>query len=85
MKLSKAQLKVLRLMKSGAEIARSSDRAWLTGGKVVFRNTATALFDRGYTRLNDRRYILGEGIVCFYELTPAGRQALLEAEGAGER
>ena len=90
MKLSKAQLKVLRKMANGWAI--KDDLIIIRAEKSGFvlpiatRPTIKALRRLGLIREVGETYPPTPcGVWRYYELTPAGRQALLEAEGAGER
>jgi len=89
MKLSEAQEEVLALITEGEwELGKDpcSRRVWFQKGswgrggpiKNVHMSTFLAIYKRGWVTEKENQYP-----TLKFELTPAGRQALLEAEGAG--
>lgn len=72
-KLSPTMLKVLRLMRDGAELGFSC-RYWRIGGDVLNPCTVIALRERGL--------VYRELALPVYHLSPAGRAAVAD-DGAG--
>ena len=85
MKLSKAAIQTLKLMAVGNKRLSQfregeygeEDGSYIMDGKIVNRWLGDSLLRKGLIRVKSF------GNMYHYELTPAGSNALLEAEGAG--
>ena len=91
MKLSKAQIGVLRVLKDGGELlqTRAGDAFTLNvygDEETVYKTTFAILVKRRLivcAGMNGAPAMKPKHRFKAWNLTPAGRQALLEAEGAG--